>query len=73
MLGPMDPTKTALERAFEMAQSGRFPSVSDIKRAIAQEGYSVSQLDGGTLTRQLSANIKEAQSGASRAKTREAD
>lgn len=56
----MDQTKTALERAFELARSGRFATVSDIKRAISQEGYAVSQLDGGALGRQLSQIIKTA-------------
>lgn len=54
----MDQNKTTLERAFELAKSGRFKSASDLKRAVAAEGYQKSQLDGPSLTRQLTAIIK---------------
>jgi hypothetical protein len=60
----MDGTKTALERAFEMAKSGRFTRVSDIKRAVSDEGYSAAQLQGRTLQRQLGELIKAAREGA---------
>jgi hypothetical protein len=56
----MDQTKTALERAFELAKSGRFTRVSDIKRAISDEGYSATQLQGRTLSRQLGELMKAA-------------
>jgi hypothetical protein len=55
-----DGTKTVLERAFELAKSGRYANISDIKRALVGEGFSVAQLTGRTLSRQLSAAISKA-------------
>ena len=61
MLQPMDDgTKTVLERAFELARSGRFANASDVKRALAAEGYSVAQFTGRTLSQQLRAAIEKA-------------
>lgn len=54
----MDQNKTTLERAFELAKSGRFKNATDLKRAVAAEGYQKSQLDGPSLTRQLTTIIK---------------
>jgi len=53
----MDPNKSALERAFELARSGRYPTVELIRRAISAEGYFQSQIEGRELTRQLKALI----------------
>lgn len=53
----MDPNKSALERAFELARSGRYPTVELIRRAISAEGYLQSQIEGRELTRQLKALI----------------
>lgn len=49
----MDQNKTALERAFELARSGRYPTVESIRRAIGAEGYLQNQIQGPGLTRQL--------------------
>ncbi len=49
----MDQNKTALERAFELARSGRYPTVELIRRAISAEGYFQSQIEGRELSRQL--------------------
>lgn len=49
----MDQNKTALERAFELARSGRYPTVAHIRRAISAEGYSQGQIEGRELSRQL--------------------
>ena len=46
----MDYRVTTLERAFQLARSGRFSQVEDI---IGGEGYSVSQIGGPVLKRQL--------------------
>jgi hypothetical protein len=54
----MNQSKTALERAFEMARSGQYATLSDLSRALSREGYSATQLEGGTLRRQLGALIK---------------
>jgi hypothetical protein len=49
----MDQTKTALERAFELAKSGNVASVTDLRARIKSEGYAQNQLDGPALGRQL--------------------
>jgi hypothetical protein len=60
MLHVMDHTITALERAFQLARSGGYASVPDIKKQLSIEGYSVAQIIGGTLMKQLAALIREA-------------
>jgi hypothetical protein len=52
---------TALERAFELAKSGEVSSIPDIKLALRSEGYSIAQLEGPMLIRQLRALISTAQ------------
>ena len=49
----MDQNKTALERAFELARTGRYPTVELIRRAISAEGYFQSQIEGRELSKQL--------------------
>jgi hypothetical protein len=56
----MDHTVTALERAFQLAKSGDYKSVSDIKKRLSSEGYSVAQITGRVLSKQLDALIKAA-------------
>jgi hypothetical protein len=56
----MDHTITALERAFQLAKSGDYASVPDIKRRMAREGYSIAQITGGALMKQLLSLIKAA-------------
>jgi hypothetical protein len=58
----MDPTVTALERAFDLAKSGSCASVADIKRRLKAEGYSIDQITGNALARQLDALVKAARS-----------
>ena len=60
MLSAMDPTVTALERAFTLAKSGEYASVPDIRRRLIREGYSVAAITGPTLSKQLLALIREA-------------
>jgi hypothetical protein len=55
----MDQNKTALERAFELARSGRFQTVTELKKVVSREGYQASQLEGSQLSRQLTALIRE--------------
>ena len=57
----MDPILTTLERAFQLARSGDYVSVADIKKQLISEGYSVAQITGPTLAKQLAALIKAAQ------------
>ena len=56
----IDPNKSALERAFELARAGGFGTVSELKRAVAAEGYDRKQLEGPALTRQLSGLLSSA-------------
>lgn len=57
----MDHTVTALERAFQLAKSGSYASVTDIKKRLVTEGHSIAQVTGRVLSKQLDALIKEAQ------------
>lgn len=59
MLSAMDQNKTALERAFELAKSGRFQTLAELKKAVAHEGYPPAQMDGSQLRRQLTSLIKD--------------
>ena len=53
MLGVMDNSKTALQRAFELARSGKYAVVGELRTMLKQEGYAANQLDGPALGRQL--------------------
>ena len=49
----MKPYTTALERAFELARSGRFFTVSELRSKLAQEGYHTDVMEGPVLIGQL--------------------
>jgi hypothetical protein len=49
-----------MERAFELARSGRFRTTSEIKMRLRQEGYSSESVDGHTLIAHLNALMREA-------------
>jgi len=49
----MNNRMTTLERTFELARSGKFATVSELKQAVASEGYSMAQVTGSSLTKQL--------------------
>ena len=51
---------TALERAFQLARSGEVAEFSEIVRALRGERYSIDQLQGPVLKRQLVDLIKTA-------------
>jgi hypothetical protein len=51
-------TMSTLERAFELARSGRVLSVPDLRLMLAREGYIVSQIDGPELGRKLRSRIQ---------------
>lgn len=59
----MDPRMTALERAFQLAKSGRVAGLTDIVTSLKRDGYSASQLEGPLLKRQLADLIKAARKG----------
>lgn len=60
MLGAMDHTITAVERAFQLAKSGRCTSVDDLRRRLRAEGYAANQITGPALSKQLATFIKGA-------------
>jgi hypothetical protein len=51
---------TALERAFQLAKSGSYASLNDIKKRLRVEGYSTDQIRGGVLSKQLRVLIQTA-------------
>jgi hypothetical protein len=54
--------KTSLERAFEIARSGRCVDLSDLIKCLRQEGYETGQIVGNALKKQLLSLIEEAKS-----------
>lgn len=56
----MEPYKSAIERAFELAQSGRFVSISAIRDRLRHEGYSNDRVSGPALVKHLRTLISEA-------------
>jgi hypothetical protein len=54
----MDHRATVLERAFALAKSGTCDSVRDIKKQLRREGYSVAQIVGKSLSKQLQALLR---------------
>jgi hypothetical protein len=52
--------KTTLERAFDLARSGRFAKLSDLIQTLNREGYLVSQIQEPLLRQQLTELIKAA-------------
>jgi hypothetical protein len=57
----MDHNVTVIERAFQLAKSGDYPTVAAIKKRLMTEGYSIGQITGRTLSKQLTALIQAAQ------------
>jgi hypothetical protein len=56
----MDQKMTALERAFQLARSGRVAGLTDIISSLKRDGYSTNQIEGPVLKRQLADLIKAA-------------
>lgn len=56
----MDPDKTTMERAFELARSGKCSDVYDLVRRLDREGYDGNQIQGPVLRKQLANMIGEA-------------
>jgi hypothetical protein len=54
----MDHTVTALERAFQLARSGKVSGLPELAKMLRGEGYSSSQIEGPALKRQLADLIK---------------
>jgi hypothetical protein len=51
------PNVTPVERAFQLARSGRCKTTADIQLRLKAEGYSTDQVIGPTLMKQLRAVI----------------
>ena len=49
----MEPGKTSLERAFELARSGMFAELGALERQLRDEGYQQTQLEGASVRKQL--------------------
>ena len=57
----MDQNVTALERAFQLANSGNVATLDTLKRQLKAEGYSAATITGNTLHKQLLALIHASQ------------
>jgi hypothetical protein len=51
---------TSMERAFHLARSGRFTTLTEVVTTLDREGYSANQIQGPLLKRQLTDLIKAA-------------
>lgn len=60
----MEPNVSAVERAFQLATSGRYLTVSEIKLTLAREGYRHELVEGRQLAKQLLAVIARARARA---------
>lgn len=60
----MDPDKTPIERAFEIAASGEPADIADLRKQLRAEGYDDKQLEGRSLIQQLRGILEEAKADA---------
>jgi hypothetical protein len=56
----MDHRITTIERAFQLAKSGSCVSITDIKKRLLVEGFSVAQITGRELSKHLNALLRAA-------------
>ncbi|MBL8902716.1 MAG: hypothetical protein JNK83_05440, partial [Rhizobiales bacterium] len=56
----MEANKSCLERAFEIARSGRVPNFPFLVKQLKSEGYGQDQVQGPALKKQLNALIEKA-------------
>ena len=56
----MNPSKTTLERAFELARSGECQNLDAVIQHLRSEGYTLYPLTGPALLKQLRGLIREA-------------
>jgi hypothetical protein len=56
----MNPNVSALERAFQLARSGRLVGIQDVRAQLKREGYDDRAVEGRSLTSQLRDIIKVA-------------
>ena len=60
MLSAMDANVSSIERAFQLAATGRFATVAEVRLQLVREGYSQSQLEGPQLRKQIMDIISKA-------------
>jgi hypothetical protein len=53
----------ALERAFDLARSGEFANVSEVRERLAAAGFSGRQVEGPLLARQLLGCVTQPEAG----------
>jgi hypothetical protein len=56
----MSLTPTVLERAFEIARSGRVTTMTELRLILKAERFTLTQVSGPALTRQLTTLMREA-------------
>jgi len=56
----MNHRPTAIERAFQLAKTGHFQTVAEIRKVMSRERYSWRHLEGPTLAKQLRDTMKKA-------------
>ena len=59
----MQANVSTIERAFELAATGRYVTVTEIKLVLAREGYPYEQVQGAALYKQLLAAMTKARNG----------
>jgi hypothetical protein len=57
----MNSKPTAIERAFQLAKSGRYASVANLRKTLEAEGYPKEHFSGPTMRKQLEGLIRSAQ------------
>jgi len=55
---------TSLERAFQLAKGGQYSGLGGVMEQLKAEGFSLGQIEGASLRRQLRALCQAAQAGA---------
>jgi hypothetical protein len=60
MVGAMDHRMTALERAFQLARSGKVSTITEIVGSLRSDRYDTRQIEGPALKRQLMDLIRAA-------------
>jgi hypothetical protein len=56
----MQLNKTCIERAFELAKSGEYPTVGDIRKQLKAEHFDCAQVADRTISKQLKSLIIDA-------------
>lgn len=62
MLSNMDANVSPIERAFQLAGTGRFATVAEVRLQLVREGYSQKELEGPQLRKQIMEIIAQARS-----------